>query len=82
MVPAFLRDEQAADLSGDLPQQRLQLREHHLDRVEIRAVPRQEREPGPMLSRTFAAFALPWAARLSRMTMSPSCSVGARILST
>jgi len=35
-----------------------------------------------MLSRIFAAFALPWAARLSKITMSPSSSAGARIAST
>jgi len=89
MVHAFSRGEQATDVPDDLPevvvrpcddpaQQRPELRERHLDRAGVRAVPRQELNRVPTLSGISVAFALPLAARSSRMTISPSRSVGAR----
>ena len=86
-VPTFVWREEIADFAdgldeliegpGSNPEQMgLQLRESHLDRVEIRTAGRQEEEIAPMGLSIRVAVSLLWVARLSRMTTDPGSSSG------
>ena len=93
VVPALVLGVEGADVAdgvaegvdgscADAPEMGLELCEGHFDRIEVRAVRRQEEEPGATLLEDRLAFALLWLGRLSRITTSPCCNVGASWVST
>ena len=86
-VPAFVWGEEIADFAdgldeliegpgADAPELRLEFREGHFNRVEIRTAGRQEQEAAPMGLSIRVAVSLLWVARLSRMTTDPGSSPG------
>ena len=86
-VPAFVWREEIADVAdgldeliegpgADASEVRLEFREGHFDRVEIRTAGRQEQEVAPMGLGIRVAVSLLWVARLSRMTTDPGSSSG------
>ena len=89
-VPAFVRREETADFADvadgldeliegpgpDAPEVRLEFREGHFDRVEIRTAGRQDRKWQPWALSIRVAVSLLWVARLSRMTTDPGSSSG------
>ena len=75
-------DELIKGPGADAPEVRLEFREGHFDRVEIRAAGGQEQKPAAMgLLSLRVAVSLLWVARLSRMTTDPGSSSGIRTFS-
>ena len=86
-VPALVWRKEIADFAdgldeliegpgADAPEVRLEFREGHFDRVEIRTAGRQEQEVAPMGLDIRVAVSLLRMARLSRMTTDPGSSSG------
>ena len=75
-------DELIEGPGSDAPEVRLEFREGHFDRVEIRAAGGQEQKPAAMgLLSLRVAVSLLWVARLSRMTTDLESSSGIRTFS-